>query len=320
MTTARPAALRLVIAFFAAALLLLGGAAAAPAVSVPPRPTGGVVQDQADILDPGQERELNQRIARHNRDNDHARVAVLTVDDTQGESIEDFSRAVATDWGVGDKGKDNGVLVVADMGKRKLRIEVANGVRDVLSDSDAKGIMEDDLTPGFKDGDYARAFDSTVDAIYEQATPEAAAEREQKGKTAAGVGIGAAGAAVVAVIVGLMAWSRREKKRRAQADREIEQYQREHPDQEITDKVRKAYYRYRSTHRKGPPSKPEKIKDENGEEHLAQYAPSFRAWLPLYVMYPAIYNGQSSGWGGSGSGSSFGGGGGFTGGGATGSF
>lgn len=319
MTTARPAALRLVIAFFAAALLLLGGAAAAPAVSVPPRPEGGAVQDRAEILDPDQEHELNQRITRHNHDNDHARVAVLTVKDTQGESIEDFSRAVATEWGVGEKGKDNGVLVVADMGRRKLRIEVANGVREMLSDSEAKNIMEDDLSPGFKDGDYAGALDSTVDAIYEQATPEAAAAREQKGKTVAGVVIGLVGVAAVVGVFGLVAWSRQEQKRRAQVDREIEQYQREHPDQEITDKVRKAYYRYRSTHRKGPPSKPEKIKDENGEEHLAPYAPSFHVWLPLYMMYPAIYSGQSSGWGG-GSGSSFGGGAGFTGGGATGSF
>ena len=320
MTAARPAVLRLVIAFLAAALLLLGGAAAAVAVSVPPRPESGAVRDQADILNPDQERELDQRIARHNRDNDHARVAVLTVEDTQGESIENFSRAVATAWGVGDKGKDNGVLVVADMGQRKLRIEVANGVREVLSDSDADDIMEEELSPGFKDGDYAGALDSTVDAIYEQATPEAAAAREKKDRTVAGVVIGAVALAVVGIVIWVVRWNRQEKARREQADREIERYQREHPDEEISDEVRKAYYRDRSTH-KSPPDKPEKGKDEDGVEREMRYAPTFHAWFPLYAAYPALYNGQSSsGWGGSGAGTSFGGGGGFTGGGASGSF
>ena len=138
---------------------------------------------------------------------------------------------------------------------------------------------------------------------------------------AAAVVIGLVGVAVVVIIAAVVHWNRQEKKRRARADEEIERYLREHPDREITDEVRKAYYRYRSTHRKGPPGKPEKATDEDGVERSRQYAPTFHAWLPLYLMYPTIYNGHSdSGGGGSGGGSSFGGGGGFTGGGASGTF
>ena len=124
-----------------------------------------------------------------------------------------------------------------------------------------------------------------------------------------------------AVIAWAVRWNRQEKARRAQADREIERYRREHPDQEVTDEVRRAYYRYRSAHRTGPPDTPEKGRDEDGVEREMRYAPTFHAWFPLYMTYPALYSGQSgSGWGGSGTGTSFGGGGGFSGGGATGSF
>ena len=81
MTAARPAVLRLVIAFLAAALLLLGGAAAAVAVSVPPRPESGAVRDQADILNPDQERELDQRIRGLGIDSPAARAVKRIGDD-----------------------------------------------------------------------------------------------------------------------------------------------------------------------------------------------------------------------------------------------
>ena len=109
--------------------------------------------------------------------------APLTVDDTQGESIEDYSRTVATDWGVGDDGRNNGVLVVADMGERELRIEVADGAREVLSDGDARNIMQDELEPGFKKEDYAGAFTNTITEVYDEANPQAAADREAKSNT-----------------------------------------------------------------------------------------------------------------------------------------
>ena len=254
---------------------------------------------------------------------------MLTVDDTQGESIEDYSRQVATDWGVGDDGRNNGVLVVADMGERELRIEVADGAREVLSDGDAESIMKDELQPGFKDEKYAQAFTNTLTEVYDQANPEAAHEREVRSNTIMGVIFGLLG--LGGVVAGLVAWrhSRRTKRIREQADREIEQFQREHPEENITEGMRRAYYRYRQQNPKAPGlnATPGKAKDKDGVEREIQYAPTFQSWLPLYVMYPAVYSGVShssstssgSSYGG-GASSSFGGGGGFSGGGASGSF
>lgn len=316
-------------ALLAAVSLVVWPADAARAAQVPPRPDSGAVLDQADILSDADEQRLNDQIGRLNGENDHVRVAILTVDGVDGD-FEDFTRQTATEWGVGDAGKNNGVLIAADMDERELRIEVADGARQVLSDDTAEVIMEDHLEPGFRDEQYAQAFTRTVDAVYEQANPEsaaqAAAERERKGNIVTAVLLGIAGL-VVAVVLGSIVWWRRDQRKiREQADREIERYQREHPDEEISDKVRKRYYTYRSNHRKPPKEgkKQPKAKDQDGVERDVQYAPTFQSWLPLYIMYPAIYSGTnhsiaSSGSSGS-AGSSFGGGGGFSGGGASGSF
>ncbi|MDO4917972.1 YgcG family protein [Kocuria sp.] len=326
--TATPGLLpRLLLTGALGAVLVTGTAAPAHALDVPPRPPEGAVQDQADLLSTQQEAELNRLIGEKNRDNEYIRAAVLTVNDTQGESIEDFSREVATDWGVGEDGRNNGVLVVADMGERKLRVEVADGAREVLSDDDAQDIMHDELEPGFKDERYAEAFSDTLTEVYDQANPQAAADRAAAQRTMAWVigSLVALGAAVAA----LLGWrhTRRRKRLREQADREIEQFQREHPDEEVTEGMRRAYYRYREQNPTAPGvnDAPRKGKDKDGIEHEIQYAPSFQSWLPLYVMYPSVYSGvshsssSSSSYGG-GAGTSFGGGGGFSGGGASGSF
>lgn len=317
------------IALLGAVSLVVWFADAARAAQVPPRPDSGAVLDQADILSDADEQRLNDQIGRLNGENDHVHVAILTVDGVDGD-FEDFTRQTATEWGVGDAGKNNGVLIAADMDERELRIEVADGARQVLSDDTAEVIMEDHLEPGFRDEQYAQAFTRTVDAVYGQANPEsatqAAADRERKGNIVTAVLLGIAGL-VVAVVLGSIVWWRRDQKKiREQADREIARYQREHPDEEISDKVRKRYYTYRSNHRKPPKEGKEqpKAKDQDGVERDVQYASTFQSWLPLYIMYPAIYSGTnhsiaSSGSSGS-AGSSFGGGGGFSGGGASGSF
>lgn len=310
-------------------VLLLLSVNAAHAINVPPRPESGTVLDQADILSDAQEREINNRIGRGNEENEHVRVAVLTVDGVDGD-FEDFTRQTATQWGVGEAGKDNGVLIAADMGDRELRIEVADGAREVLSDATAEDIMEDQLEPGFRDEEYAQAFVATLDSVYDQANPQAeaqaAADRDRKGNIVATVVLGVIGLVIAVVIASIVWWSRDQKKIRDQADQEIDRYQREHPDEDISDEVRKKYYRYRSNHRKPPKAgkKPPRAKDQDGVERDVEYASSFQSWLPLYLMYPAIYGGTnhsaaSSGSSGSAS-MSFGGGGGFSGGGASGNF
>jgi uncharacterized protein len=260
----------------------------------PDPPAAGNVLDAAGVLSSGEEQELNTLIDGRNAGTDAARVAVLTVDGAGG-SIEDYARGVATSWGVGDDGADNGVLIVADTGERELRIETADGVREQFSDDDAEAVIGDVLEPAFADEEYAQGLTAAVDQIYLYAQGQEP-EQEPFDWVLLTWVLGA----VVVVIGGIIGWIVADsRRRRRQAEEELRAAEESDPQLRFTEEQREAYRTYRYGHR--------------GKDAVDNPA----IWLPLYVANPALYSGGSTG--GS-SGSSINGGGGFSGGGASGSY
>ncbi|NJC23721.1 uncharacterized protein BJ994_002797 [Arthrobacter pigmenti] len=274
-------------------LLVLTGCGDEGTGTVPEPPAEGNVLDSADVLSNAQEQELNTLIEEQNGSTDAARVAVLTVDGAAG-SIEDYAREVATTWGVGDEGADNGVLVVADTGERELRIETADGVRERFSDDEAEDVIGDVLEPAFGNEQYAEGLTEAISQIYTYAQ----GQEPPKDPYAWVLPVSIVGGLVVVIglIVGLVVADSR--RRRRVADQEIRTAEQRDPDFELTDAQRDAYRKYRYSHRK-----------DN-----ALTSPAI--WLPLYVANPSLYGGNTAGT----SGSSISGGGGFTGGGASGSY
>lgn len=262
--------------------------------AVPEPPATGNLVDAANVLTPAEEQELNALIDDRNNGTDAARVAVLTVDGSGG-SIEDYARDVATAWGVGDDGSDNGVLVVADTGKRELRVETADGVRETFSDDEAEDVVDDVLEPAFADEEYAQGLTTAVEQIYLYAEGREPAQQPFNWTLLAAV-IGGTAMVVGAVIWWIVADSRR---RRRQTEDELRAAEESDPDLRLTDEQREAYRKYRFSNR--------------GDDAVTNPA----AWLPLYVANPALYSGGSAG---AQSGSSVNGGGGFSGGGASGSY
>ena len=85
-----------------------------------------------------------------------AQVAILTIKSLQGRSLEDLSITIAHDkWKLGQKGKDNGVLLMVALKDKKYRIEVGYGLEGILPDSLVGGIGRQYLVPYFKKGDYS---------------------------------------------------------------------------------------------------------------------------------------------------------------------
>jgi uncharacterized protein len=146
-----------------AGLLVLAALAwSASAIDVPFL-TGRVV-DNAEILKPAtRERLVAQLKALEDRTTHQ--VAVLTVPTLGGESVEDFAVRVFEAWKLGQKGKDNGVLVVVVPNDRRMRIEVGYGLEGTLTDAQAARIIRDRMTPAFKAGDFDRGVSDGVDAI-----------------------------------------------------------------------------------------------------------------------------------------------------------
>jgi uncharacterized protein len=136
-----------------AVLLAVVAPAAAVGPPVPATPPNYVV-DLAGVIDDGVEartnallRELEQRTT--------AQVVLLTLPTLEGESLEAFSVDLAHNrWKLGQKGKDNGVLVTLAMQERKYRIEVGYGLESVLPDSLVGSLGRERLVPAFRAGDY----------------------------------------------------------------------------------------------------------------------------------------------------------------------
>ena len=144
------------------ALLALGLSLAAAAADVPYL-TGRVV-DEANILSAGARQSITQLSERHEKATGN-QVAVLTMPTLGGESIEGYATRVFEAWKLGQKGKDNGVLVIVAPNDRKMRIEVGYGLEGTLTDAGAARIIREAMTPQFKSGNYDAGVQNGVAAI-----------------------------------------------------------------------------------------------------------------------------------------------------------
>src|SRR5688572_28062250 len=125
--------------------------------------TGRIV-DNAEILSAATVQKLTADLKSHEERTTN-QVAVLTVKSLEGESVEDFAVRVFEQWKLGQKGKDNGVLVVVAPQDRRMRIEVGYGLEGTLTDAAAARIIRDRMTPRLKDNDYDGGIAHGVAAI-----------------------------------------------------------------------------------------------------------------------------------------------------------
>lgn len=133
-------------------LVLLPAAAWAQSTPEFPELTGRVV-DQAEMLSPDVEARLSQMLQAHEQASTE-QVVVVTLPDLQGFPIEDFGYQLGRHWGIGQKGEDNGALLIVAKEERKIRIEVGYGLEGRLTDADASVIINRIITPAFRQGDF----------------------------------------------------------------------------------------------------------------------------------------------------------------------
>ena len=152
---------RLFPVLLAAAALWLGGTAVM-AQSFP-RPQG-FVSDFAGIIDPAARASLENRLTQLSKDTG-AEVAVVTVVSLNGDTIEDYAARLFADWGIGQKNEDNGVLFITSLEDKKVRIEVGYGLEPVITDGRSGRILDNDVLPSFRDGDYSSGIIAGAAAI-----------------------------------------------------------------------------------------------------------------------------------------------------------
>lgn len=134
--------------------LLLWLPAAGWAQSTPefPELTGRVV-DRAEMLSPDVEARLSQMLQAHEQASTE-QVVVVTLPDLQGFPIEDYGYQLGRHWGIGQKGEDNGALLIVAKEERKVRIEVGYGLEGRLTDAESSVIINRVMTPAFRQGNF----------------------------------------------------------------------------------------------------------------------------------------------------------------------
>jgi len=145
-------AFRRLFGFLLLPILILASAAFGATPAPPDAPRDYVI-DLAGIIDRDATARLNAFLQELERKTT-AQVLVLTVQSLDGQSIEEFALATKEKWKLGQKEKDNGVLIVVAAQDRKYRFEIGYGLESVLPDSFVGSLGRDTLVPYFKKGDY----------------------------------------------------------------------------------------------------------------------------------------------------------------------
>lgn len=143
-------------------ILLFLGALSVGAARFPK--SQGWVSDFAGVLDAGSKAGMEASIADLERRTGDE-IAVVTVASLEGDAIEDYAAALFKEWGVGKKGKDNGVLILLAVEEHKVRIEAGYGVEGVLPDGLCGEIIRNAMVPRFKAGDYAGGVTDGLSAV-----------------------------------------------------------------------------------------------------------------------------------------------------------
>lgn len=186
MSAVRAAFLAITLAFCALLAPMDASAQDAPALTFP-KLTGRVVDD-ANIIPDAQEAQLVQKLAALEKQS-RRQLVVVTLPSLQGYEISDYGYQLGRSWGIGDKERNDGALLIVAPNERKVRIEAGYGLEPVLTDGMSSLIIGNDIIPRFKQNDYPGGIAAGVDAIVKLLTlpPEEAqkvvaeAEKQREG-------------------------------------------------------------------------------------------------------------------------------------------
>lgn len=149
-----------------AAVLLLALGRASMALDASQFKARGYVNDFADVLDPSSEAQLTKYCAQVEQATG-AQIAVVTIASLQGTPIEDFTNDLFRQWGVGKKGKDEGLMLLLAIRDRKSRIEVGYGLEPILPDGFVGSVLRE-MGPSLKTQQYASALTAGTAEIGDQ--------------------------------------------------------------------------------------------------------------------------------------------------------
>ncbi len=131
---------------------------------IPPAPSR-YFNDYAGVVSPATAGALNTQLEQYERDSSNQLLVVVYPKMQSDSSIEDYTIRVAQSWGVGQKGRSNGAVLFVFITDRKAYLQVGYGLEPVLTDALSKRIIESELKPAFRAGDYEGGLRAGVSAM-----------------------------------------------------------------------------------------------------------------------------------------------------------
>ncbi|PIU44748.1 MAG: hypothetical protein COS95_07410 [Ignavibacteriales bacterium CG07_land_8_20_14_0_80_59_12] len=161
-----------------AAVILFAAASAGAAIDIPKLEQR--LTDRTNTLSFSQWRTLDEEIKAF-EDSTSTQIAVLMIPTLESESLEDYSMQVVEKNKIGRVGKNNGALILVVKDDRNVRIEVGYGLEGVLTDAVNRVIIEREMKPYFRDGDYFSGIEAGVRAVMLVTKGEYHAESKPRG-------------------------------------------------------------------------------------------------------------------------------------------
>jgi uncharacterized protein len=189
------ACLRALVAFG----LLAGAVAGVRAAETPPPPPTAYFNDYAGLVSAADAQRLDAKL-RQFADETSTQVVVVVFPSLPSPSLEDFTVRAAQSWRVGRKDWDNGAVLFVFVGDRKMRIETGYGLEGALPDQLAGRILDNEVRPRFRAGDWAGGLEAGIDGIL------AATRGEYKAPPSRPQGVSLVPVLIIVVFVLLFLW------------------------------------------------------------------------------------------------------------------
>lgn len=127
-----------------------------------------LVNDFANVLDNTQEQQLEKKLLDFNNKTS-TQIYVVAIDSLNDFAIEDYAIRLGRSWKIGQKDKNNGILILLSKSDRAVDIEVGYGLESYISDYDSRHIINELIIPAFKDGNYYQGLDNATTKIIQLA-------------------------------------------------------------------------------------------------------------------------------------------------------
>lgn len=154
---------------------------------IPPKPTKQTsVYDYINLLNPNQKQALEQKLIRY-ADSTSTQIVCVIISSTQGEDISFLGAKWGQSWGIGQKGKDNGILITLAKDDRKVDINTGYGIEYRITDRQAHQIINRVMIPYFKENNFYEGLDAGTDAIFLALKGEFKETRKRKNSEKEGI-------------------------------------------------------------------------------------------------------------------------------------